>query len=99
MQIGFYGKKIGMTQIFNKNGDCFAATIIQLYNNNILKIQKDLNTKNLSILSGSNPLNEKKYIKKSLKIFFQKIGSPVFRNIKEHKIDNEINPILKEKDI
>jgi len=98
-QIGIYAKKVGMTQIFNKEGNTYPATILHIYPTNILEIKKIDDFISL-ITTGSNyslKVNNKN-IKKSLKGFFEKKKLPFFKNIKEYKINTKINNI-NQKDI
>ncbi len=91
MEIGIYGKKIGMTQIFNKDGNCIPATVVQIYSSNILSVKENLNGENNTILTGTNvmPIPKESNIKKSLKGFFKKMNLPFFNYIKEYKLDKK----------
>lgn len=91
MQIVIYGKKIGMTQFFNKEGLCFPATLLHIYQSNIIEIKK--NIENFIVLTGTNFSSNLKHknIKKSLKISLEKKNCNFFEHLKECKFDKEIN--------
>ncbi len=99
MKIGIYGKKIGMTQIFNNQGDSLPVTVLKIYNNQIIDIKNKKDC--LYILTGTNFLNiiKQKNIKNSVKLFFKKINYPFFNKLKEYKIDSKNNFNLKIGDI
>ena len=76
---GLVGRKIGMTQTFNKEGNVFPVTLIEASVCTIVDI-KETPKKKISI--GFEPVKESR-IKKPQLGFFKKIGVPPMRGIKE----------------
>jgi large subunit ribosomal protein L3 len=87
--IGLITKKIGMTQIFDSNGTVIPITALQASHSRIIKIEEKSNFNNISI-SGW-PLKNEKNTKKSSIQFFKQLNFPVFKYIKEYKIDKDKN--------
>lgn len=75
--IGMLGKKIGMTQIFNKEGRAIPVTIVQVGPCTITKIQN----KNIQI--GYEYINPKK-VNKAYLGYFNKLKIPCFKYLKEY---------------
>jgi large subunit ribosomal protein L3 len=78
-----FGKKLGMTQIFDKSGNLIAVTLIELEPARILETFQRAGQKFARI--GCFKCEEKKTskIKKPVLGYFKKIGSPAYKLIRE----------------
>jgi len=84
-----YGKKIGMTQLFNETGELLTTTLIEVEPVYVLE-KVDYPTKSV-VKIGCFKLSEKKAEKasKPIKGYFAKIGIPVHKLIKEVSVDKD----------
>nr|YP_009392093.1 ribosomal protein L3 [Periphykon beckeri]ARW60441.1 ribosomal protein L3 [Periphykon beckeri] len=82
MSIGMLGKKIGMTQIFNKKGYAIPVTLLQIGPCTITKIQEE--QKYTKIQIGYEYIRPDK-LSKPMKGHFKKEKIPCFKYIKEYK--------------
>ncbi len=91
---GLIGKKLGMTQIFDKDGSILPVTVIETGPCTILELKESPN----KVTLGFDPIKESRAKKPQLG-FFKKIGVPAMRVIKEfassdnkeYKIGQNIN--------
>jgi len=87
------GKKIGMTQIFNKEGNAVPVTVIQI--EDALVVDKKTNEKDgynalkIGYIDEKKPKNVPKPIKGIFKNEKKKIDLPLKRFLKEIKVDKE----------
>jgi len=84
MSVGMLGKKIGMTQIFDKKGLAIPVTLLQLGPCTITQIKKESNNKNAKIQVGYELINPNKLTRANLGHFRNK-SIPCFRYLKEYK--------------
>lgn len=80
-----------MTQIFNKEGQCFPVTLVEVEPGCVLE-RLSCNGKD-RVRIGCFELGEKKIskVKKPQLGYFKKMGTPLFRFIKETEIDEDQN--------
>ncbi len=100
MSIGMIGKKIGMTQVFDKNGLAIPVTLLQVGPCTVTQIQKNEDYAKVQI--GYETLNPSKLSKPMLG-HFAKNNIPCFRYLKEYKVKNttkyHVGDIIKIKDL
>jgi len=87
MVLGLIGKKIGMTQIFSKDGETIPVTVIKAGPCTVIqKKSKDKDGYNALQLG----FEEKKWsrVNKPLQGHFKKAGQRAFYHLKEFKVDN-----------
>jgi len=77
---GLLGKKIGMTQIFDKDGNVIPVTVVQTGPCTILELKESPNKVKL----GFDPIKESK-MKNPQRGFFKKIGVTPLRFIREFR--------------
>nr|YP_009394168.1 ribosomal protein L3 [Rhodomela confervoides]ARW62730.1 ribosomal protein L3 [Rhodomela confervoides] len=88
MSIGILGKKVGMTQIFNKQGDVIPVTLLQVGPCTITQIiEKKLESQQANIQIGYEYINPKKLNKAKLG-HFEKKDLPCFKYLREYKSKN-----------
>lgn len=89
MPIGILGKKVGMTQIFDKEGKRVPITVISVPPSTIIGIKTKEKHGYNAIQVGSWPLlaNKEKLLKKSIIFFFKNKKFPIFKHIKEYKVN------------
>lgn len=82
-----YGKKLGMTQIFNEDGTVVPVTVIEAYK--LVVVGKKTTEKEgyNAILVGFGDIKEKRAIK-PLKGAFEKVKVPVKKYLREIKVEN-----------
>ncbi|MBQ8496415.1 MAG: 50S ribosomal protein L3 [Clostridia bacterium] len=87
MKKGIIGKKIGMTQIFDDNGNVIPVTIIEA-GPCVVAQKKTVETDGYaSVQLGFEDIAEKK-LNKAMKGHFKKAGVSMKRHLKEFKLDN-----------
>jgi len=91
MKIGAIGRKLGMTQIFDKSGTYISVTAIKIEDCIITNINKILSNGYNSIQLGCFSINNKKILKPIKQYFLKKQIKPL-RYLKEFKTE-EINNI------
>nr|YP_009397479.1 ribosomal protein L3 [Dasyclonium flaccidum]ARW66665.1 ribosomal protein L3 [Dasyclonium flaccidum] len=87
MPIGMLGKKIGMTQIFNKQGNTIPVTLLQVGPCTITQIQKEANHNYSRIQIGYEYINPNKLSKPNTE-YFKKKKVPCFKYLKEYKTNS-----------
>nr|YP_009397273.1 ribosomal protein L3 [Thuretia quercifolia]ARW66459.1 ribosomal protein L3 [Thuretia quercifolia] len=88
--IGMFGKKIGMTQIFNDKGSAIPVTILEIGPCTITNIKHSEYNKIYHIQIGYEYTNPKK-LTKALLGKFSKLQLPCFKYLKEYKNDDNSN--------
>ena len=87
MKKGIIGKKIGMSQIFDENGNVIPVTIIEA-GPCVVAQKKTVETDGYnSVQLGFEDVAEKK-LNKAVKCHFKKAGVSLKRHLKEFKLDN-----------
>ena len=90
MKKGIIGKKIGMSQIFDENGNVIPVTIIEA-GPCVVAQKKTVETDGYnSVQLGFEDVAEKK-LNKAVKGHFKKAGVSLKRHLKEFKLDNAAN--------
>jgi large subunit ribosomal protein L3 len=85
---GLLGKKIGMVQLFDKEGRVVGATLMEAGPCTVVQVKSD-ETRNRSVVQlGFENIEESK-LTRPLAGHFRKAGVPPKRYLKEVKIDNE----------
>nr|WMP11877.1 50S ribosomal protein L3 [Laurencia australis]WMP12088.1 50S ribosomal protein L3 [Laurencia australis] len=90
MSIGMIGKKVGMTQIFNKEGLSIPVTILQIGPCTITQTIQDPETKHTKIQIGYEYIQPNKITKAQMGHFKSK-DLPCFKYLKEYKTKNQEN--------
>lgn len=88
--IGLIGKKIGMTRIFDKEGNSLPVSVIKIENNNIVQIKKT-EKEGYNSIQISCFIKKKKKIKKTEKGHFKKSKTKVgylLHEFKSNKVNN-----------
>ncbi len=75
---GLIGRKVGMTQIFDKDGNVFPVTVIEAGPCTVLELKESP----MKVTLGFEAIKEKRVNKPQLGLF-KKIGVPAMRTIKE----------------
>ena len=98
MGIGILGNKIGMTQLFDDNGDVIPVTIIKTGPCYITQIKSNDNCgyNAIQIGYGEMSTNQKK-VTKPLLGHFNKANLPPYRHLKEYHVDGTDNYELGQK--
>lgn len=86
--IGIIGKKIGMTRIFNKEGESIPITIIKIEDNKIIQI-KNKKKEGYNAVQLTTGIKKKKRVKKSEIGHFLKAKQKVGKILHEFKIKNK----------
>ena len=84
--VGLIGKKLGMTQIFDANGQLIPVTVIQAGPCRIIHRKTKEKHGYDAILLGFEEIDEKK-VNKPTRGNFKKHNSPVFRYVKEFRLN------------
>ncbi len=89
MAVGILGKKLGMTQIFDEQGNVVPVTVIKA--GPCYVIQKKVKEKEgyNAIQVGFDEILKKKNVNKPMSGHFKKAGVPPLRFIKEFRLDDE----------
>ncbi|MCX7857989.1 MAG: 50S ribosomal protein L3 [Deltaproteobacteria bacterium] len=89
MAVGILGKKLGMTQIFDEQGNVVPVTVIKA--GPCYVIQKKVEAKEgyNAIQVGFDEVTKEKNVNKPMGGHFKKAGVPPLRFIKEFRLDNE----------
>ena len=93
MRIGLIGKKLGMSRIFHENGDVIPVTIIEVKDNYVIGIKKEIEKDNYSAIQiGCQEVEDKK-LRKSELGKLKKNNLPSLKVIKELRMknDDEVN--------
>jgi len=92
MKIGLIGKKIGMTRIFQEDGQAIAVTVIEV-DPSIVTGVKTAKTDGYSALQlGHGDIKEKK-VNKAQKSFFSKVGVGLKKTMYEVRADQDIEGV------
>lgn len=85
------GKKIGMTQIFDPTGNAVPVTVLEVGPCPVIQRKTQENDGYLAVQLGFEEIGEaraKKIVTKPRRQHFGKYGKPIFRYLKEVRVDN-----------
>ncbi len=85
MATGLLGRKVGMTHIFNADGDCIPVTVLQMGPCTVIRRKTAAKDGYDAVVLGFVEVAEKKEkrLSKAEVGVFKKAGTPVFRHLKE----------------
>ena len=85
MATGLLGRKVGMTHIFNADGDCIPVTVLQMGPCTVIRRKTAAKDGYDAVVLGFGEVAEKKEkrLSKAEVGVFKKAGTPVFRHLKE----------------
>ncbi len=90
MVTGLLAKKIGMTQIFDANGDCIPVSVLECGPCTVVRRKTGEKDGYDAVVLGFGPVAEKhtRRLSKAEVGVFAKAGTPVFRHLKEHRAND-----------
>ena len=89
---GLIGKKLGMTQIFNENGEAVPVTVVEAGPCTVVQVKTPERDGYQAVQLGFDPLPERK-VKKPMGGHFKACGTPPFRHLREFRYrDGEYEP-------
>jgi large subunit ribosomal protein L3 len=85
MATGLLGKKVGMTHVFNADGDCIPVTVLQMGPCTVVRRKTSEKDGYDAVVLGFVAVEEKKEkrLSRAEVGVFKKVGLPVFRHLKE----------------
>jgi len=85
MATGLLGRKVGMTQIFNADGDCLPVTVLEMGPCTVVRRKTAEKDGYDAVLLGFGPVaeNHERRLSKAEVGVFKKAGTPVFRHLRE----------------
>ncbi|HVP68202.1 MAG TPA: 50S ribosomal protein L3 [Anaeromyxobacteraceae bacterium] len=85
MATGLLGRKVGMTQIFNSDGDCLPVTVLEMGPCTVVKRKTSEKDGYDAVVLGFGEVSEKKErrLSRAEVGVFKKAGIPVFRHLRE----------------
>lgn len=88
-----YGKKIGMTQLFDENDDVMAVTVIQAEPNTVCQVKTKESDGYDAVQLGFGAIKEKK-VNRPMRGHFEKCGVQPQRHLREVRVEDasEYNP-------
>ena len=87
MSIGLLGKKIGMTRVFNENGQSIPVTVLKI-ETNLVSMIKNVDTHGYNALQISSLEQKESKTNKPQLGHFKKNNLPPQRNTKEFRVDD-----------
>ena len=87
MKKGLIGKKLGMTQVFDKNGNIIPVTVIEATPNIVVQIKNDEVDGYTSVQLGFGEIKEK-HLTKAKKGHFEKANVKPTKYLREFKLEN-----------
>ncbi len=90
MATGLLAKKIGMTQIFDADGDCVPVTVLECGPCTVVRRKTADRDGYDAVLLGFAPVDEKhaRRLSKAEVGVFKKAGTPVFRHLREVRVQD-----------
>ncbi len=82
-----FGKKLGMTQVFDKEGSLVGVTLVEIEPVCVLEEIKHQNKEMVRIGCFKYPENRQKHVKKPLLGYFKKLGVSPYKLIREVAMD------------
>ena len=89
---GLVGKKVGMTQVFDDEGNVVPVTIIELAENIITDIKTEARDGYNAIQVGNFTAKEK-HLTKPLKVSLEKRGAPLMRQLQEYRCHEAVEGV------
>jgi large subunit ribosomal protein L3 len=88
MATGLLAKKVGMTQIFDPNGDCIPVTVLECGPCTVVRRKVAEKDGYDALVLGFGPVEEKHAyrLSKAEVGVFKKAGTPIFRHLKEQRV-------------
>jgi len=88
MATGLLAKKVGMTQIFDAQGDCIPVTVLECGPCTVVRRKTSEKDGYDAVVLGYGPIDEKHEhrLTKAEVGVFKKAGTPVFRHVKEVRV-------------
>ena len=88
MATGLLAKKVGMTQIFDSNGDCIPVTVLECGPCTVVRRKAAEKDGYDALVLGFGPVEEKHAyrLSKAEVGVFKKAGTPIFRHLKEQRV-------------
>ena len=85
MATGLLGRKVGMTQIFNADGDCLPVTVLEMGPCTVVRRKTAEKDGYDAVLLGFGQVaeNKERRLSKAEVGVFKKAGTPVFRHLRE----------------
>ncbi|MDJ0625524.1 MAG: 50S ribosomal protein L3 [Candidatus Caenarcaniphilales bacterium] len=87
--LGLLAKKVGMTQIFDENGDAIPVTILELLENVVTEKKTKEKTGYTAIQIGANEASKEEKLSKPELGNLKKNNLPLFRILKEFRVSGE----------
>jgi large subunit ribosomal protein L3 len=90
MATGLLAKKIGMTQVFNADGDCIPVTVLECGPCTVVRRKTAEKDGYHAVVLGFGPVDPKHAyrLSKAEVGVFQKAGTPVFRHLREVRVED-----------
>lgn len=89
-RMGLLGKKLGMTQIFDTNGNAVGATLVELLPNRVLQVKTTKTKEGYAALQLGYGQRRESLISKPVKGHLAKSGSADVRHIAEVRVTDEV---------
>lgn len=87
MRVGLIAEKVGMTQLFDDNGVQIPVTVLKVEPCTVVSLRSK-DTDGYSAVQLGTKEDKEKHINKPQLGFFKKIGSKLFRILKEFRVDD-----------
>ena len=85
-QMGLIGRKIGMTQLFQEDGEVTAVTIIEAGPNTILRVKTEDSSDGYNAVQLGFDVKKEKRTTKAMMGHFQKVGSGPLKHVSEIRL-------------
>ncbi len=86
--LGILGKKLGMTRVFGPDGAAIAVTVIQAGPCPVTQV-KTKETDGYEAIQIAYQEGKEKHVPKPMQGHFKKAGTPLFRHVREVRLDNK----------
>jgi len=88
---GLLGKKLGMTQVFDEEGDVVPVTVIQIADNVVTDIKTTARDGYSALQIGAYPVKSAKYMSKPERVNLEKKNLALYKSLKEFRASSDIN--------
>jgi large subunit ribosomal protein L3 len=89
--LGVLGKKLGMTQVFDEEGDVVPVTVIQLADNIVTEIKTTARDGYSALQIGAYPAKSSKHLSKPERVNLEKKNIALFKSLKEFRSASDID--------